>query len=659
VVFTTGMTMDGPIYTRDALYIYDGSSRTGPVFNAPAYTLWGFGSDNTPAPPAGKPWRADKNAGGNMDPSSPYQPQIAGLDLQLPTTIGTDGLPDNYCVYYGPTRVVMNGDGTATVTSPYTTTKNASSDPNCYPSSVTGGIQKFTLNYATTGTGTVYVKELGTKPSAGWPDNPTRSTNTPSSSNEVFWIPATTGGATSPDTADGSAASDTCTSNTYKNTAAYPCAWSHVNSATDGGSSLGWTSYSQTACSSAAATNRELFECEYSHNSGSTSLTLHQSTGNYDTLRTAFQNDLTNQCTTGAVSAIETCLATALNGELKTANTSQHAYNYASPSSGDHRYLVTSTSTQTATNGSAQSVGSAPTNPMASDSMYSYSGTPAQETPTRTPMTFTVSRQVWSNSGSGSWGSTTPQFTVTATRSTWAITSQASGAAYFPDTDDVSDYSTGANSAGAAAGSTGTNQPGDLYVEGSNSGKLSLVAQDDVVVTNDITNPSDSSYNDVYNPNTNAIDIVAGSNVRNYHPVQCVDQTAADINATSVGWCPNDITGLYSSGVGSTSTQSPARQYTNMLSTGARTIDAALFAMSGSFLTDNFNRSVPLGNLTVNGGIYQSHRGANGVTGPSSGYSLQYHYIDLEHANLPYAPPATGGSSSRVWNVVSLSAGGS
>ena len=40
----------------------------------------------------------------------------------------------------------------------------------------------------------------------------------------------------------------------------------------------------------------------------------------------------------------------------------------------------------------------------------------------------------------------------------------------------------------------------------------------------------------------------------------------------------------------------------------------------------------------------------------TSGYSLQYHYIDLEHANLPYAPPATGGSTSRVWNVVSISA---
>jgi hypothetical protein len=186
-----------------------------------------------------------------------------------------------------------------------------------------------------------------------------------------------------------------------------------------------------------------------------------------------------------------------------------------------------------------------------------------------------------------------------------------------------------------------------------------MIAQDDVIVTGDMINPKDSSYNDVYNPNTTAVDIVAGNNVRNYHPVQCVDQTAADITATSVGWCPNDITGLYQGGLGSNDSANPARQYTNMLGTGARTIDAALFALGGSFLTDNYSRGVPLGNLNVNGGIYQSHRGANGVTGSTSGYSLQYHYIDLEHANLPYAPPATGGSTSRVWNVVSVSAGNS
>ena len=158
--------------------------------------------------------------------------------------------------------------------------------------------------------------------------------------------------------------------------------------------------------------------------------------------------------------------------------------------------------------------------------------------------------------------------------------------------------------------------------------------------------------------------------MRNYHPVSCDDQTAADITSTDAGWCPNDITGLYNAILennGVLYATHPAMQYNNMTTPGSRTIDAAVFALSGSFFTDNYNRGVALGPLTVNGGIYQSHRGANGMQWEyrstdtkraSSGYSLQYHYVDLEHADLPYAPPATGGSNSRVWNVVSVSAAG-
>jgi hypothetical protein len=151
-----------------------------------------------------------------------------------------------------------------------------------------------------------------------------------------------------------------------------------------------------------------------------------------------------------------------------------------------------------------------------------------------------------------------------------------------------------------------------------------------------------------------------------------------DINNTTPGSCPNDITGLYrGTGLetnGVLSSSHPAMQYTNMTTPvacaqstiGCRRIDAAVFALSGSFFTDNYNRGNPMGLLTVNGGLYQSHRGANGVQWEfqtsdtkraTSGYSLQYHYVDLQHSGLPYAPPATGGSNTRIWNVVSISSG--
>jgi hypothetical protein len=310
---------------------------------------------------------------------------------------------------------------------------------------------------------------------------------------------------------------------------------------------------------------------------------------------------------------------------------------------------------------------------MTADSIFASTGAAAQEAATKTPIALTVSRQTYGcvnasgtiigallgcTLGSPGWGNSTPQFSVTVTQSKWAITTPAGGASYFPDVNDVTQYNAG------SGGATATNAPGDLYVEGPNQGKLSLIAANDVVVTGDITNTSATASND-------AVDIVAGQNVRNYHPVTCADQTAADINATDAGWCPNDISGLYrgvleSNGV--LDATHPAKQYTNLTTGTARRIDAAMFALSGSFLTDNYNRGVALGTLTVNGGLYQSHRGANGVQWEfqtydtkraTSGYSLQYHYVDLQHSGLPYAPPATGGSTARVWTVVSVSAGAS
>ncbi len=683
VVFTTGMTFDGQIYTRDAMLISDATyGGAGPIFKQPVWTLWGSAGHNTPNA-GGTPWRRDASAGGNLSSTSQV-PQVATLDLQLPSDIGTTGLPDDYCLYRGPTRVKLNGDGTATVTSPGTTTRNAASDPGCYPSgSLAGGIVDFDLDYQTVGNGVIYAQDLGTKPSSGWSNSGQKATTTPGPSTAVFYLPGS-GGATSPDKADTSAApSSTCTSTVkYSASASWPCAWTGVGTSTDATSTTGWSAYTSSSTSGKcnntfAANDRELFECEYSHTTGSALPPANQ----YGTVRGLIQSDVNaGTCLTGTTTAQGTCLAALVNARLQTANTGQHAYNYAMPASGDHRYLVTAATPGTSSTGTAQSVGSAPAGPMASDPIFASTGTPAQEAATKTPITLTVSRQTYGCvNGSGSivgnlillisgllgcltgspgWGNSTPQFTFTATQSVWAITSPASGASYFPDVMDATQYNIG------PGGATATDAPGDLYVEGDNQGKISLVASNDVVVTGDI---SDTSTD----PSKDGVDIVAGQNVRNYHPVSCVDQTAADLNTTDPGWCPNDISGLYRGVLetnGVLNSTHPAMQYDNMTSTTSRRIDAAVFALSGSFLTDNYNRGDPLGPLNLNGGLYQSHRGANGVQWEfqtydtkraTSGYSLQYHYVDLQHTGLPYAPPVGSGNAARVWNVVSVSAGGS
>lgn len=236
---------------------------------------------------------------------------------------------------------------------------------------------------------------------------------------------------------------------------------------------------------------------------------------------------------------------------------------------------------------------------------------------------------------------------------------------------------------------------GDAYVQGTlTGGKLSIVTAHDVVVTGNLrtaagtaTQPSTTdpvSGERSWSASAGAIDLVATNDVRVYHPVACLSGTA------SSGYCPNDITGLYTTtqagaviaADGSLNASHPARQYCNL--TGAtrdcsttasvdpatpnREIDAAVFALNGSLHTDNFDRGRSLGTLKVDGGVYENHRGAVGTqwelrtstgtgTRPSSGYALQITYLNYQRAGLGYVPELQGGDP-RVWHVVSVSTGG-
>jgi hypothetical protein len=245
-----------------------------------------------------------------------------------------------------------------------------------------------------------------------------------------------------------------------------------------------------------------------------------------------------------------------------------------------------------------------------------------------------------------------------------------------------------------------TSAPGDVYIEGTGiTAPLSVVAAHDVVVTGKLTTSGTTTVNSTtgeteYNTG-GAVALVADNNARIYHPVSC---TVTPDSTTSAGWCPNDITGLYSgleSG-GTLMSTHPAMQYCNLTAatTGGATanntgntgssrcsgtltatgtgpaneIDGVVFALGGSLLSDNYNRAVAMSSVTVDGGVYQLHRGATGEqwetqssdgTRAGSGYTLQDNYVDMLRASLPFVPSFTSGTSGRVWNVVSITDGGS
>ena len=123
----------------------------------------------------------------------------------------------------------------------------------------------------------------------------------------------------------------------------------------------------------------------------------------------------------------------------------------------------------------------------------------------------------------------------------------------------------------------------------------------------------------------------------------------------------------YCNGAGDTTCGSSADSACDHGDNTDRTIDAAVFALNGSLLTDNYNRGCAMGKLTVTGGVYENHRGATGqeweisnATGASnrsySGYKLQVDYVSYAQAGLPYVPALRTGTPNAPWLVVSEAA---
>jgi hypothetical protein len=145
---------------------------------------------------------------------------------------------------------------------------------------------------------------------------------------------------------------------------------------------------------------------------------------------------------------------------------------------------------------------------------------------------------------------------------------------------------------------------GNVRVHGSYSGQLTIAAENDIIIDDDITRSG-----------SGLLGLVANNFVRVRHPIcpainlGCSNGTiSAQISKTNCG-----------SGVNGTGSQSDLR------------IDAALLAINHSFIVDHYNCGATLGTLTVNGAISQKFRGAVGTfsgSSPNHGYAKNYNYDD-------------------------------
>jgi hypothetical protein len=621
--FEPNMVMSGPIFSEDA-YLIDRGDNTGnsknsmPIFNDYAYSMWNGMLNGVQQPVDvnnGGYDRAYPGTDGQIDTTKHPIPVQETQDLPLPAD---DSLakPLATCIYTGPTRILIN-QGTAYVTSPGTPTNPSPPGPAyCYTSTGSfgnvsgGGVVSAAVPISST---VLYIQN----PTSGTPAFATRSDPVFNLSTNLT-VPANT---------SGNALAGTWTDDaTYSATAACP--------------------------GPADPTKRRNLDCEASSANPPADV--------FTAIKNAAKSVVAGSDADGAVQSD-------LKSQIGNVFTKAGSFASSQPSAMTNGQAPVYTASVAAESDTATT-----TTPATQTDSFFQSTPGAGYTKTIKSWPVTISRYTCARSGgcNSSQETKTPMLTGTsaATRTTYTANSPLNTTSSFPwfgasgnYTDmnkDVTRYYNGY---------------GDAYVQGTVQGGLSIVAEHDVVVSNDIT-----YSNTNLNTTTDGLALVANHDVRIYRPMTCTDSGTA--NATTAGFCPNDLTGVYNTPLSwPLPSNYPALKYKrdNAPAMGDNgTLYATIFTLQGSFMVDNFYRGGIGASANITGGLYQEHRGPTslpyqgrpfqGSTTKMPGITLSYTYDNMragQTANgglrVPWFPSPAGlePGSPRTWNVLSISTG--
>lgn len=204
---------------------------------------------------------------------------------------------------------------------------------------------------------------------------------------------------------------------------------------------------------------------------------------------------------------------------------------------------------------------------------------------------------------------------------------------------------------------------GNVYIEGVVNGRVTIAAQNNVIVTGDLTINSTTTGNTAIGPDM--VGLVAANSVVVYHPVsRSVSGTSETLTSTVKSpksltkTCPtNSTTNISSPTSGGsnnntitctwTTTKTYGTSYSNISHAGLTDDDenfwiyASIQTLQRSFWVQNYNQGADLGTLSVRGSIAQKWRGAVGTSG-GTGFAKDYSYdTRLQFASPPYFPQWT------------------
>jgi hypothetical protein len=247
---------------------------------------------------------------------------------------------------------------------------------------------------------------------------------------------------------------------------------------------------------------------------------------------------------------------------------------------------------------------------------------------------------------------TVKSFTVTKTGSTYSWT---------PGTSTANTVT-----ANSTHDSTFDCGQGNVYVEGTLKGRVTIAAEDNVVVTDDLLLNSTPVGSDP--TGTDILGLVAANSVVNYHPVQRVSPTVAkgtlSANSSNSSVACSGTLGNNPTTTAKSTTPTPVTctwgqpatlsggTYSNLsfpgqtTSTDERWIYASIQTLQHSFWVQQYNQGAALGTLGVRGSIAQRWRGAVGTTGPTGFYKDYSYDARLKFSSPPYFPQWTNATWS-------------
>jgi hypothetical protein len=148
---------------------------------------------------------------------------------------------------------------------------------------------------------------------------------------------------------------------------------------------------------------------------------------------------------------------------------------------------------------------------------------------------------------------------------------------------------------------------GTVYVSGEYTGELTIAAENDIIVSGNITKSG-----------TGLLGLIANNFVRVKHPF-CREKKSGETGG---------IEGCPASRVPAETAKGTCNGGSNASgSLESPKIEAAILAIDHSFIVDHYDCGAELGTLTVKGAISQKFRGAVGVTS-GTGYKKNYEYDD-------------------------------